>query len=70
MKIRQRQKRVWVFTCSKCDTVLELDETDFKIEEVYGRAVKYISTPCPVCGKLWNNVDQIGCRSELIPVEE
>lgn len=68
MKIRQRQKRVWVFTCPRCNTVLELDETDFEVKDVYGRAIKYISTPCPVCGKLWDNVEMNSCRSELIPV--
>lgn len=75
MKIRQRQKLVWVFTCHDCHTVLELDKTDFDTKIVYDNygneyAAAYISTPCPVCGRVWDNVARGKCHSELVPVEE
>lgn len=74
MKILQRQKRVWIFTCHQCDTVLELDETDFetrKINYVGGSiTVEHIATPCPVCGKLWSNVEKSRCATKVIPIDD
>ena len=59
MIIEKREKKYWRMRCHQCDTLLLLDETDFTEREVYtGVKFKRVSTPCPVCGKLWDNVDQ------------
>lgn len=75
MKILQRQKRVWRFTCRQCETLLELDETDFETKiTTLGNGnrmvTERIATPCPVCGKIWNNIEKSQCITLLIPVEE
>ena len=74
MRIVQRQKKVWEFTCPECYTILELDETDFaaKMTMISGIEYRfyYIRTPCPVCGKLWDNIERGRCERKLVPIEE
>jgi hypothetical protein len=74
MKIVQRQKQVWEFTCHKCHTILELDETDFAARTIMHGGEEYrhyyIATPCPVCGKLWDSIERVHCKMEFVPVEE
>ena len=73
MIIERRQKLMYSFTCYECHTALLLDETDFKDTVIFKGTsveimVKYISSPCPVCGKVWNNVEQNGLRVKFIEI--
>lgn len=62
MIIEKREKKYWRMRCHQCCTVLLLDENDFTERELYpkypGTRVKRVSTPCLVCGKLWDNINQ------------
>ena len=71
MKIEQRFQKLYSFTCHNCHTKLLLDDNDFTTKVLDGTNIKvdYISTPCPVCGKLWDNVSKNYCPSKYIPID-
>ena len=81
MKVLKRQRLVWEYTCPKCHTLLELDETDFVDEIVMSTNVKtsersyhracYAKTPCPVCGQIFRdlNKEDPDLYTKLIPIE-
>lgn len=70
MIIEKRQKEYWRMTCHKCHTVLLLDESDFTTTNCYGVYFTRVSTPCPVCGHVWDNIEQTRLERVLKEVED
>lgn len=72
MIIEQQYRKMYSFTCYNCHTRLLLEESDFKTDIMYygNNTVEFthISTPCPVCGKLWDNVEKYRCSTRMIPI--
>lgn len=81
MKILKKQKLVWEYTCPKCHTLLELDETDFENEIVAKTNLEtlerdyiyacYVKVSCPVCGKSFRELskEDPNLYTKLIPID-
>ena len=67
MKLGKKTVTVYPWHCT-CGQELLFEESDFELKCIFeGTAnetwLPYINTPCPVCGRLWNNLS----KNQFIP---
>ena len=73
MRIVQRQKWVFIYTCGKCWTKLELDESDFTEKKPFESSTytqDYANVNCPVCGRSLSNLTKIDFDRLLVPIKD